>query len=223
MTKQLERGTDRHVVRSRGWRGAPPKSDAEARSRIIEATMRCIGRYGPTKTSLSDVATEVGVTRQTVYRYFADTEELLTASAYVGVEPFFDRLMAHTASIESPTELLIESVAYAIERLPRDPYLSLLLVTGRSEVFAEHVTSPTAMAFGHAILQRFPIDWKDLGLGQRQLDDLVEFLLRILQSFVLDPGHPVRRGKGLRDFLRTWVGPPLDAQLDRVGSSRPPR
>src|SRR6516162_4950893 len=64
-----------------GWRGDPPGSEAEARDRIVGAAVRCVDRYGPGKTGLSDVADELGVTRQTVYRYFAGTDDLLAAFA----------------------------------------------------------------------------------------------------------------------------------------------
>ena len=64
-----------------GWRGDPPGSEAEARERIVGAAMRCVDRYGPEKTGLSDVAHELGVTRQTVYRYVTGTDDLLAAAA----------------------------------------------------------------------------------------------------------------------------------------------
>ena len=38
------------------------------------------------------------------------------------------------------------------------------------------------------------------------LHEMVEYLLRIIQSFVIDPGRPPRRGTELRDYLRRWVG-----------------
>ncbi|MEU5875916.1 helix-turn-helix domain-containing protein [Spirillospora sp. NPDC047279] len=63
-------------MRTRGWRGRPPRTDDEARARIIEATTRCVERFGPHKTGLTDVAEELGVTRATVYRYFGTIEEL---------------------------------------------------------------------------------------------------------------------------------------------------
>jgi hypothetical protein len=63
-------------MKNRGWQGNPPADDAEARERIITAAMRCLDRYGPTKTGLSDVATELGVTRQTVYRYLRTLQSL---------------------------------------------------------------------------------------------------------------------------------------------------
>ncbi|MBV9252708.1 MAG: helix-turn-helix transcriptional regulator, partial [Actinobacteria bacterium] len=36
--------------------------------RILDATLRCIGRWGVAKTTLEDVAREAGCSRATVYR-----------------------------------------------------------------------------------------------------------------------------------------------------------
>ncbi|HNN48194.1 MAG TPA: TetR family transcriptional regulator, partial [Marmoricola sp.] len=47
-----------------GWGGNPPESDAAARQRIIDAAAACIDRHGVAKTTLSDVAQELGVTGQ---------------------------------------------------------------------------------------------------------------------------------------------------------------
>ena len=56
------------------------------------------------------------------------------------------------------------------------------------------------------MLRRFDVDWAGLGFTDDDLDELAEHLLRIIQSFVIDPGRPPRRGEGLRGYLRRWVG-----------------
>ncbi|MGH3474563.1 MAG: TetR/AcrR family transcriptional regulator, partial [Aeromicrobium sp.] len=64
-----------------GWQGNPPRTEDEARQRIIAATTSCVERLGSTKTTVSEVAAELGVTRQTVYRYYPSHAELLGAVA----------------------------------------------------------------------------------------------------------------------------------------------
>jgi AcrR family transcriptional regulator len=49
------------------------------RFRIIEAAVRLHTTVGPANTSISTVAEEAGVTRLTVYRHFADQDELFDA------------------------------------------------------------------------------------------------------------------------------------------------
>jgi AcrR family transcriptional regulator len=45
--------------------------DTSTRQRILAATAEVLGRHGMTKLSLSDVALQAGVSRPTLYRWFA--------------------------------------------------------------------------------------------------------------------------------------------------------
>ena len=189
-----------------GWRGDPPGSEAEARERIVGAAMRCVDRYGPGKTGLSDVADELGVTRQTVYRYFAGTDDLLAAVARSAADGYLDGLARHLAQVTDPAGAVIEALAFTIERLPEERYLGVLLTSGR---FFAGVTSPEAVGFAGSLLERTAVDWEKAGYGRAELDELAEFALRMLQSLVLDPGTPRRSGSELRGFLRRWVGPAI--------------
>lgn len=195
---------------ARGWRGDPPRDDQEARERIIEAAMRCIERYGPQKTGLSDVAKELGVTRQTVYRLYKSTDELLLAVGAAAADDYLDRLAAHVADLSEPADAIVEGIAYTFERLPHEPLLGLLLTTGRPETFLKGVTSPQAMAFGRSMLGRMGVDWGAAGYGAGELDGLVEFGLRVLQSLVLDPPRHRSRAR-LRSYLKRWVAPAVRA------------
>ena len=84
-----------------GWQGNPPGTEDEARRRIVDAATACLDRAGLAKTSLSDVAAEAGVTRQTVYRYFPSLNDILRAVALAGVEEFAGRMERHLASFGS--------------------------------------------------------------------------------------------------------------------------
>jgi AcrR family transcriptional regulator len=193
-------------MKSRGWQGDRPADDAEARERIITAAMRCIDRYGPDKTGLSDVAAELGVTRQTVYRLFPSTEDLLLTVAAAASDTFVDRMADRVRDLTDPAEMLVECLAFTLERLPAERYLSMLFAPARRASFTRNITSPTGFGLTSALLSRLPVDWRALGIGQRQKDDLAEIYLRTLQSFVIDPG-PQRSGSQLRAFLRNWLAP----------------
>src|SRR5512144_1965181 len=95
----------------KGWGGSPPADDAEARKRIVDATLRTIERRGPAQTTLSDVADALGITRRTVYRYCDNTEELFVAAADVALDGFVAEIESITADLDV-TEQLIELVAY---------------------------------------------------------------------------------------------------------------
>ena len=55
------------------------ETDTSTRQRILAATAEVLGRNGKTKLSLSEVAAQAGVSRPTLYRWFASKEELLSA------------------------------------------------------------------------------------------------------------------------------------------------
>jgi hypothetical protein len=96
-----------------------------------------------------------------------------------------------------------------LERLAHERYLSLLLTPGKASAFSAGVTSDMAMSFGRSLLERFDVDWSSVGITDDNIDGLVEFMLRTLQSLVIDPGRPPRHGKELREFLRRWVAPAI--------------
>lgn len=108
------------LMRTRGWGGNVPASDEEAVARILQATRQTIDERGE-QTSIADVARMLGVTRQTVYRYFPSTEELLAATAADGAGAFLDQLAEALAGMTDPGEAVAEGVALTLERLPTTP------------------------------------------------------------------------------------------------------
>jgi AcrR family transcriptional regulator len=192
-------------MRTHGWSGAAPASDEEAVARILAAAGRAIDERGA-DISIADVARTLGVTRQTVYRYFPSTEALLVEAAVHAAADFLERLATHLQGITDPVEAVAEAIATALEWLPKDKHIGLLVTPGRADAHSESVTSDVAQQFANAMLRRFDVDWTGLGYTDHELDELAEHLLRIIQSFVVDPGRPPRTGEDLRAYLRRWVG-----------------
>ncbi|TFV57234.1 TetR/AcrR family transcriptional regulator [Mycobacterium sp. PS03-16] len=192
-------------MRTHGWSGSAPASDAEAVERILAAAGKAIDERGA-DLSIADVARTLGVTRQTVYRYFPSTEALLVEAAVHAATGFLDRLADHVHGVTEPVEAVTEAIATALEWLPKDKHIGLLVTPGRADVHSESVTSDVALQFATAMVRRFDVDWAALGYTDADLDELAEYLLRIIQSFVVDPGRPPRTGEALRGFLRRWVG-----------------
>ncbi|MGH3636979.1 TetR/AcrR family transcriptional regulator [Mycobacterium sp.] len=197
-------------MRTHGWAGSAPANDDEAVARILAAASQAIDARGA-DISIADVARTLGVTRQTVYRYFPGTDALLVAAAELSAAGFLDRLAAHLAGITDPVEAVTEGIATALEWLPRDKHIGLLLSADRANTFTADVTSDVAMQFACSMLRRFDVDWAAVGFTDDSLVELAEHLLRIIQSFVIDPGRPPRRGKELRRYLRRWVGSAVQA------------
>ncbi|UGT44732.1 TetR/AcrR family transcriptional regulator [Nocardia yamanashiensis] len=208
-------------MRTHGWSGTAPADDTEAVERILTAARTAIQRAGADFT-MAEIARELGVTRQTVYRYFPNADALLAATALAEAGAFLDVLAAHLSAFRDPAGAVVEGIAYALERIPEDPYISLLLTPGRAGTFSAGVTSDGALAFSRAMLERFAVDWNAAGVDSAHLDELAEHMLRTVQSFVLDPGRPPRRGADLRAYLTTWIAPALRALRPESASGTAP-
>ena len=210
VTAELLAHVSSAAMRTHGWAGRPPADDAEARDRIIAATMECVHKAGPAKTSLADVAIVLGVTRQTVYRYFPSTEDLLAASADAAAISFFERLAGHVAQLRDPVEILAEAIVYTLDRLPKERYLGLLIAADRQAAFSAGINAK-ALAFAESVLRQFPIDWDAVGYGHEDLSELAEFMLRLFLSFAQPSEQPRRDRAALLAYLRRWLGPEIAA------------
>ncbi len=189
-------------MRTHGWAGAAPASDEEAIARILAAAGKAIDENGA-DISIADVARTLGVTRQTVYRYFPSTDALLVAAAEHAAIDFLDRMADHLQGITDPVDAVTEAVATALEWLPKDKHIGLLIVPGRADEYTESVTSDVALQFANSMVRRFDVDWAAAGFHDDELNELAEYLLRIIQSFVIDPGRPPRTGAEPADLHQT--------------------
>jgi AcrR family transcriptional regulator len=193
-----------------GWQGNPPGTEDQARRRIVEAAIACIDRAGLPKTSISDVATEAGVTRQTVYRYFPRMVDILSAVAQAGSDDFAQRMERHLARFGTATEVAVESVVFAVRTVPDEPYMGLLLQAGEADFFTAGSTSPMAFALGTRILRNLPVDWQVAGVTtEDDLRGLAEILMRLFISFLQYPSTPALTDDRIRALVRRWLGPAL--------------
>ena len=85
-----------------------PKTEATdaQRLRILDAAEVVLRRHGPSKTTVVDVAREIGQTHASVYRYFASKSELMDA--------LVERWLA---TVEKPLETIIQGPGTASDKL----------------------------------------------------------------------------------------------------------
>ena len=105
---------------SRSQRSAPASTD-DARERILAAAERCIDRYGFRKTTMDDIASEVGLSRPNVYRYFADRDDLLVELITRHGRALIDRARKSISRHSSLTDQIVESLLYIADHARRDP------------------------------------------------------------------------------------------------------
>jgi AcrR family transcriptional regulator len=195
-------------MRSHGWSGNTPASDEEAIDRILNAVGSLVAEGG-SSIRITDVARRLGVSRQTVYRYFPGTEALLFASRMRSADGFLDRLAAHVRGWNDPVAALVEGVAFAVENLAGDHQLKQLMEARQEADTIVSSTSELALAFGRSMLHRYDVDWVHHRFDDAGLDELAEISVRTVHSLLIDPGQPPRDPSTLRRFVARWLGPAI--------------
>jgi AcrR family transcriptional regulator len=100
-------------------------TDNSSRQRILAATADVLGRNGRSKLSLSEVALQAGVSRPTLYRYFADKRELLDAFV-VWERQYYERAVADATADLPPCERLDAALRVIVEYQQSYPGLRMI-------------------------------------------------------------------------------------------------
>ena len=190
------------MSRRGAWKGTIPESRSAARQHLLAVAQQCIERHGFSKVTLSDVAEAAGITRPTVYRYFESAEELLNAAAVTASGGFLERMRSRTQRLDDPVERVVETMVISICEVPNDPYLKEIF--RMSDPVSIHSAYQNAYV-ANELRSYFGDRWQG---DDRDLDELAEILLRLLKSFVDDPG-PERDAAELRRYLSRWLVPML--------------
>ncbi len=75
----------------------PPRPDPGL-DRLLDATERCLARYGIRRTSMTDIAREMHVARTTLYRQVSSVEEAVALVASRQLHRMLDDLVAHLSA-----------------------------------------------------------------------------------------------------------------------------
>ena len=193
------------MPRRRAWNGSPPNSPAEARRRLLEAARRCLEQLGPDKAGLSDVALSVGVTRQTVYRYFESAEALFQSAAVLSTGGLHQRMREVVGQQPTPGKRIVECLVFCVQEIPKSPDVMMLASRGHTMEIS------TALSLGFVQEEIARLSGDALRLSSAEQDELAELLFRLLRSFLDDPGVS-RSEASLRAFLSGWLVPMIESR-----------
>jgi AcrR family transcriptional regulator len=101
------------------------EGDRSTRERILAATAEVLGRHGMTKLSLSEVALQAGVSRPTVYRWFASKRDLLDAFV-VWERQYYERAVAEATADLPAYERLDAALRVIVEYQQSYPGLRMI-------------------------------------------------------------------------------------------------
>jgi AcrR family transcriptional regulator len=167
---------------------------AITRARIIDATLRCVERWGLAKTSLEDVAVAAELSRATVYRYFpGGRDELVQEALRYEVECFFGRLAMELQSDQGIEAKLAHALVTGHRALDEHRLLHQVLSTEREAFLSELANlEPFMLTEVRAVMAR-ELDEEELRPGVDR-DEAADYLARMFLSYLGSAG-----GSGLDD------------------------
>ena len=105
------------------------------REKVAAAAVICFEKYGVSRTKMSDIAEQMGVARQTVYRMFETRFELLEYIAAERVEVLADKLRNVVEKEETLRGALARGLPLSIELGRNDHLLTEIIQEGGDEHF----------------------------------------------------------------------------------------
>lgn len=190
------------------WRRDAPTSVEAARDRLVDAAEACFTRFGVAKTTLEDIASEAGVSRATVYRYFeGGRDEIILGVVLREGQQFLESLRRRVQREDTLGDAIVEGVLYTVAAVRKNEHLALLFAP---EV-AGHTTSIAGASTAlYELTGDFlqPIFEEAREAGQLRegvvAEDAAEFVLRMILSLLSVAGPRKRSQAKEREFLRTY-------------------
>jgi AcrR family transcriptional regulator len=184
---------------------------ASPRERIVLAAERCFAQYGVAKTTVEDVAAVAGSSRASVYRYFpGGRDEIILAALLSSAQAFLPQIPQRLRSARSVGEAVVDLIVNAVGWVRSEPWREALLTTPLSRALSASDTA-ALYALCAAFIAPYFEQAQEAGVVRPQLalDDAVEFVVRMVHSLLIVPGHRDRTDAQLRRYLRAFVLPAM--------------
>ena len=199
-------------MRNSDWGGNPPANHEEARQKLLQAALVCAEKFGLAKINIKRVAEEVGVTQQTVYRYFPTSEELVAATSFAVGGQLINELQLQLANCQGFEQKVLESICFLARRIPDDPFLSQYFsAQPQYELNRQQVLGDATLDYTFHALKSMYTDGKTSEAEEVWLRGLTEHILRTVLALILTPSPQTSTEQGLRDYLTRWFLPLLQA------------
>jgi AcrR family transcriptional regulator len=188
----------------------PASDPASGRERTLDAAEACLHRFGLAKTTIEDVAQAAGLSRATVYRQFGNRDGVLLAVAARDAERTASEAELYLQRFDDVGSWIVEGMLFCLREIPKRPVLSQFLAPQEFGSASRLIlTSEHMLEIGSEMLRPMFEPARREGILQQdlELDSLMEWVLRILMSFLAVPGPPSRSEEDLRQLLRAMLLP----------------
>lgn len=166
-----------------------------AAERILDAAGDLFVERGVGAVGMGEIARAAGCSRATLYRHFADRDELHTAFIHREARRVGAEVAAAVAGLDDPARLVAEAVLDSVRRVRRTPTLAAWFATGDAARTA-------ALAQSSAVIE---------ALGTSVVDDpdAARWLVRVILSLLTVPG---RDDDDERAMVERYVAPRVTSQ-----------
>ena len=180
-------------------------------TRVVEAMLDCIGRWGLAKTTADDIARAAGISRATLYRAFPGGKDVaLDLLVRHEAARFFTTVTAQLEAARDLEDLLTVGILEAARFLATHEALGYVIEHEPERVLPAFTfdrlerTLATATAFTAPHLLRFLDD-------PGRAASSSEWVVRILLSYALHPSPALvlTDERSVRRFVRTYLVPAL--------------
>lgn len=175
----------------------------------LDAAADCYLRLGVARTTASDIARAVGISRATLYRRFGSHESIFLAVLTRESEDMAVAAREHLAGLTDPGDQVIEGMVFSIGQIRTRP-VHAAVFGGDSAAWAagQAIQEEALRRIGEAgVRPLLAPALADGSLSQDDVADLVDWILRILISFAAVPGDGGRTPEQIRRQLTTWFLP----------------
>jgi len=197
----------------------PAREATSGREGVLAAAESCLQRYGLAKTTIEDVAQASGLSRATVYRQFGSRDALLLAVAAREAERVAAEAEVYLRRFDDVGSWIVEGMLFCLREIPTRPVLAQFLAPHELGAASRMLlTSDRMLAIGSEILRPMFEPARREGLLHEglELDSLMEWVLRILMSYLAVPGPPSRSEDDLRKLLRALLLPAVMVAGEKV-------
>jgi AcrR family transcriptional regulator len=192
-------------------------SDASTEA-ILDAALAEFERHGYRRVALDDVARRAGVSRTTIYRRFANRDELVGAVVERENVALFADIADELSRAKPQSSYYVEAFTLSILRFRRHRVLNQMITDEPALVLElAHRHWPAAIErMAEALRVIFPPGFADR-IGPDVVDDLADTILRYAASLLLMPtAQALETADDIRAFATRHFLPSLPAALRAV-------
>jgi AcrR family transcriptional regulator len=193
----------------------------DSRDRVLEAALRCVARFGMSKTTVEDIAREARLSRASLYRFFpGGREEIVATMVEREVREYFRALASRLDGIDDYEERIVIAMTLAADLLVAHEALGFVLAH-EPELVLPHVAFSgldQVLDVAAAFLAPYLVGVLDPEDARRA----AEWVSRLVLSHVICPPSSIPRSTSeLRtDSFRGALGTPFALHPEPLSKER---